>query len=89
MRPVSYLPGFDKDQTRMTKRGKDVKKLIAAVLILSKNGFLPLKYRAHKLRGEYDGYWECHLESNWLFVYRLTLERVLLFRTGTHVDLFE
>lgn len=89
MRPVSYLPGFNKDQTRMIKRGKDVKKLIEAVFFLAKNGFLPLQYRAHKLHGEYEGYWECHLESNWLLVYRLATERVLLFRTGTHADLFE
>ena len=89
MRPVSYLPGFDKDQTRMTRRGKDVKKLIQAVLLLSRDGFLPPKYHAHKLRGEYNGYLECHIESDWLLVYRVAQEKVLLFRTGTHSDLFE
>jgi mRNA interferase YafQ len=89
MRSVSYLSGFDKDQARMTRRGKDVRKLVAAVFLLAKNGLLPLPFRAHKLHGEYDGYWECHLESDWLLVYKLTTEKVLLFRTGTHSDIFE
>ncbi len=89
MRQISYTPGFNKDKTRMAKRGKDIKKLVSLVFLIAKNGFLPLQYRTHKLHGEYDGYWECHIESNWLLVFRLSTEKVLLFRTGTHADLFE
>jgi mRNA interferase YafQ len=40
------------------------------------------------LHGEYAGYWECHLESDWLLVYLLTPETVVIFRTGTHTDIF-
>lgn len=73
----------------MAGRGKDIEKFIETVFILATNGNLPIQYRAHKLRGEYEGYWECHIESDWLLVYSLTAETVLVFRTGTHSDLFE
>ena len=40
------------------------------------------------LKGEWKGYWECHIASNWLLIYKLTDDEVLLARTGTHADLF-
>ncbi|KKU82068.1 MAG: Addiction module toxin, RelE/StbE family [Parcubacteria group bacterium GW2011_GWA1_47_8] len=73
----------------MVGRGKDVEKFLKAVFILATKGNLPVQYKAHKLRGEYAGYWECHLESDWLLVYTLTSETVFVARTGTHSDLFE
>jgi mRNA interferase YafQ len=89
MRDVVYLPALKKDQVRMTRRGKDVQKLNDAVVFLAENGTLPVQYDAHKLHGEYAGYWECHLESDWLLVYTLTPETVVISRTGTHADIFE
>lgn len=73
----------------MARRGKDGEKLVNAVFILATKGSLPIQYGAHKLRGEYAGHWECHLESDWLLVYMITSETVLVVRTGTHSDLFE
>lgn len=89
MRTVTYSPILKKDKTRMVGRGKDIEKFIKAVFILAADGTLPIQYRAHKLRGEYEGCWECHLESDWLLVYALTIETVSVMRTGTHSDLFE
>lgn len=89
MRSVTYSPILKKDQVRMMRRGKDIEKLILAISILTIKGILPAQYDAHKLHGEYAGYWECHLESDWLLIYTLTQETVLVARTGTHADLFE
>lgn len=89
MRDVVYLPALKKDQTRMVRRGKDVQKFIDAVTFLAREGALPSRYDSHKLHGEYAGCWECHLESDWLLVYTLTPETVVISRTGTHADLFE
>ena len=44
--------------------------------------------RPHKLSGEYDGLWECHIENNWLLIYNFNDTEIILFRTGTHEDLF-
>lgn len=89
MRDVVYLHALKKDQVRMTRRGKDVQKFNDAVVSLAEKGVLPSRYDAHKLHGEYLGYWECHLESDWLLLYSLTPETVFIARTGTHADLFE
>ena len=89
MRDVIYLPALKKDQVRMTRRGKNVQKLSEAVIFLAEKGTLPSRYDAHKLQGEYFGYWECHLESNWLLIYKITDQEVVLVRTGSHADLFE
>lgn len=89
MRDVVYLPALKKDQVCMTRRGKNVQKLNDTVIFLAEKGTLPSSYNAHKLHGEYLGYWECHLESDWLLIYALTPETVFIARTGTHVDLFE
>ena len=88
MRTVSYSPLIRKDQARMVRRGKNTEKLIKAIFHLKENGTLPVQYGTHKLHGEYAGYWECHLESDWLLVYILTPETVVIFRTGTHTDIF-
>ncbi|MGD0023228.1 MAG: type II toxin-antitoxin system YafQ family toxin [Xanthobacteraceae bacterium] len=45
--------------------------------------------RPHPLKGDWKGYWECHISPDWLLIYKVTDEEVLLARTGTHADLFE
>lgn len=89
MRDVVYSPAIKKDQIRMARRGKNIQKLIDAVVSLAEEGILPNRYVAHKLHGEYVGYWECHLEPDWLLIFTLTSETVFISRTGTHTDLFE
>lgn len=89
MRNVIYAPSFKKDQERMARRGKDLEKLVALVTLLAKEGILPGRFRPHRLRGDYGGLWECHIEGDWLLVYDCTPTYVLLHRTGSHADLFE
>ena len=65
-----------------------MEKLEAIVQLLRDDEPLPISARPHKLTGEYDGFWECHLGPDWLLIYDSTDTEVLLARTGTHADLF-
>ncbi|MFT7087834.1 MAG: mRNA interferase YafQ [Rickettsiales bacterium] len=80
--------GFRKDLKLMKKRGKNINKLkeIALKLIAKEN--LPEKNRNHQLTGNYKGFSECHIEPDWLLIYRATAQNLILVRTGTHSDLF-
>jgi len=49
---------------------------------------LNLKYKNHTLVGNYAGYLECHIDPDWLLIYKLEEDRVIFERTGTHSDLF-
>lgn len=89
MRRVAQRKQFRNDVRRQKRRGKDVEELVAAVELLAEEGSLPAAYRPHKLSGEWRGVWECHIESDWLLIYAVTDEEVLLIRTGTHADLFD
>jgi mRNA interferase YafQ len=74
----------------MSKRGKNLSKINEVVVLLSETGNLPARYRPHKLKGDYTGYWEAHIEPDWLIVWEVN-ESVLvliLISTGSHSDLF-
>jgi mRNA interferase YafQ len=88
---------YEKELKLMIKRGKDLNKLDYLLEILEANInkgiehhlLLPEKYCLHKLIGKYKGYWECHIEPDWLLVYYLDDEVLRLERTGTHNDIFK
>jgi len=63
-------------------------KLKAIILNLAEDTVLPKKYANHKLRGAYKDCWECHIEPDWLLIYKKTSSTLLVCRTGTHSDLF-
>lgn len=88
MRRIAQHQRFRDDVKRQKRRGKNIGDLIAAVELLAEEGVLPSGYRAHRLSGAWRGVWECHIEPDWLLIYAVTEEEVLLIRTGTHVDLF-
>lgn len=79
---------FEKDIKLLTKRHQDFAKLKTLLELLVTQQPLPLTYRDHPLRGDYVGYRECHLEPDWLLIYRLEGEYLILARTGRHNDLF-
>jgi len=71
------------------KRGKDIDKLKIVIQHLSQDNLLAIEYRDHKLIGNFGGCRECHIEPDWLIIYRLTDDGGLeLIETGTHADLF-
>ena len=91
MYKISYTNRFKKSLKRCVKRGLNIDKLRDALLILEKKGVLPEKYKAHKLSGNYNGAWECHIEPDWLMIWEQNnMELTLLFiDTGSHSDLFD
>ena len=88
MRELIRSTAFRKDVKRAQKRGKDMEKLKAAILLLMEDVPLDPRFRDHSLKGEWLGYRDLHIEPDWVLLYRVTDAEVLLARTGTHSDLF-
>ena len=89
LRPI-YTKQFEKDLKLSQKRGKDLKKMKTVVEMLLSSNPLPLKCRDHWLSGNYAGRRECHIEPDWLLVYKPHPEEnaIIFDRLGTHSDLF-
>ena len=84
-----YQKRFEKDIKKATKRHLDMEKIKFVILKLLKEEPLPEKNRNHKLKGEFEGYLECHIEPDWLLIYKKTNTSIIFVRTGTHADLFK
>lgn len=79
---------FLSDLKKIKKRGYKLEKLDKIAKLLCYGRSLPQRCRPHKLIGEYQDLWECHIEPDWLLIYRLIEDRIEFIRTGTHSDLF-
>ena len=81
---------FEKDLKLCKKRNYNLNLLKEVIDLLQLEGKLPIKYKPHKLSGDFDGCWECHIKSDWLLVWKQNDDKLtLLFtNTGTHSDLF-
>ena len=81
---------FRKDVKRIQKRGYDMSVLTGVIQKLANGEKLPERYRDHMLTGDYAGCHECHITPDWLLVYEIRNQELLLCltRTGTHSDLF-
>jgi mRNA interferase YafQ len=80
---------FKRDIKLAEKRRKPMLKIKAIITKLINEESLDPKNRNHKLSGNYRDHWECHIEPDWLLIYRLTLTEVIFERTGSHSDLFK
>ena len=81
---------FRRDLKLAKKRGCKMERLRDVVNMLACEQKLDEKYRDHGLTGNYSGFRECHVEPDWLLIYRISQDALalFLFRTGTHSDLF-
>ncbi|MDP3898459.1 MAG: type II toxin-antitoxin system YafQ family toxin [Mesorhizobium sp.] len=79
---------FKRDVKRLEKRGNDMAKLRTVLRLLINEEPLPVQYRDHALRGDWVGFRDLHVESDWVLLYRIQGEELQLARTGTHSDLF-
>lgn len=79
---------FKKDVKLAKKRNKKIEKLKRVMSLIVSQEELPAKYENHKLSGIYKGCLECHIEPNWLLVYRISDNIVTFIATGSHSDLF-
>ena len=85
----SYSKQFKHDLKKMLKQGKQGSKIKSVMRSLINEEPLAAKYRDHKLIGNYKGRRECHIEPDWLLIYKRTTEDIIFERTGTHTDLFK
>ena len=92
MLKIVFTGQFKKDYKLAMKRGCDPHKLEAVIRMISSKQKLPDSYRDHALVNSknYKGVRECHIDSDWLLIYRVIQETLILelIRTGTHSDLF-
>ena len=89
MRAPLYTKQFEKDLKKMEKRGRPLKKIKGIIKKLVNEERLDARNKNHKLIGNYKGRRECHIEGDWLLIYKLTDSEITFERTGTHSDLFE
>ena len=89
MRQIKYKNVFDKDVKLAKKRGKDLTKLAEVIEFLEQEMLLPPKFSDHGLIGNYKGHRECHIEPNWLLIYKIEDDALILERLGSHSDLFK
>ena len=89
MKTLSRTSQFKKDVKRIKKRGRSLDKLRNTIEKLANGEELESKYHEHILQGQYATIRECHIEPNWLLLYKLSKTELILIRTGTHADLFE
>lgn len=87
---VQFTNQFKKDVKLAKKQGKDLEKLYAVIEALAEGKALEAKYRDHSLSGNYKSCRECHIEPDWLLIYEIIDDVLVLMlnRTGSHSELF-
>lgn len=88
---LEYGGKFLKDLKLAKRRGLNLKDLTDVIDMLQEGKILPLKYRDYLLTGNYKGFRECHINPDWLLIYKKkeAIKVVSLYRTGSHSDLFK
>jgi mRNA interferase YafQ len=79
---------FKRDVKLAERRGKDLAKLRELILLLVEGDSLPPRYKNHSLSGNWKHHRDCHIEPDWLLLYKIDGDDLHLVRTGTHSDLF-
>ena len=87
---IRFTTQFKKDIKLAKKQGKDIDKLFEVVEHLANGEALEDKYRDHDLSGNYKGCRECHIDPDWLLIYEIDNDVLILmlYRVGSHSDLF-
>lgn len=90
MLTIKYHTLFKKDFKRIKKRGYDILRLEKIVELLANEVLLPEQFKDHNLSGNYNGFRECHIAPDWLLIYQVNNNELVLVlsRTGSHSDLF-
>ena len=87
---VEWTSRFKRDYKLAEKRGRNMSLLHEVIDALASDDALPARYKDHALTGHYAGFRECHIQPDWLLIYRIqkNILTLTLFRTGSHSDLF-
>ena len=88
---IKYTNQFKRDLKLAKKQNKNIDKLYEVINKLASGEKLDAKYRDHELTGDYKGARECHVEHDWLLVYEIINDILvlMLYRIGSHSDLFK
>lgn len=88
---IQFTNQFKKDLKLAKKQGKNLDKLFEVINILAKEEKLGTKFKDHDLSGNYKGTRECHIEPDWLLIYEIDNNALILmlYRLGTHSELFK
>ena len=85
---IIYTSQFKKDYKLAKKQGKDIEKLFKVIDILSNNKKLDKIYDDHCLNGIFKKHRECHISPDWLLIYKIENDNLILIRLGSHSELF-
>lgn len=87
---IHQVSEFRRDVKRLIRSGKDVSKLETVISLLVEENVLPEQYKNHPLKGTYKGYFDCHIEPDWVLIYKIDSinSRLILVRTGSHSQIF-
>jgi mRNA interferase YafQ len=80
---------FDKELIQAVKSGKDITKIKEVIKKLVNREPLERKYKDHKLKGKFTNRRECHIEPDWLLIYKIEVDTIFFERTGSHSELFK
>lgn len=86
---VSTTKQFNRDVRLMIRQGKNMEKLFSVMRMLEAKSNLETNKNDHPLKGNYVGQRECHIEPDWLLIYKITKTHLYLTRTGSHSELFK
>lgn len=79
---------FRRDIKRLSRQGADLSKIETVIKVLVTQEPLAERYRDHSLTGNWVGYRDCHVQPDWLLIYRVIDDELELTRTGSHAELF-
>lgn len=86
---IYYTNQFKRDYKRIKKQNKDIAKLRIVIEKLITKEPLEVKYKGHPLTGNWKGFRDCHIEPDWLLIYKSSENTLILERTGSHSELFK
>jgi mRNA interferase YafQ len=86
---LHYTTQFKKDYKRVKKQNIDLDKLRAVIEKMVVGQPLESKYKDHQLFGNWKGHRDCHIEPDWILIYRISIDDLYLERTGSHSELFK
>jgi len=89
LKDVQHTTRFKKDYKRMKGRGADVTLLKEVIVALRKGAELEAKFKNHRMEGRWKECFDCHIQPDWVLIYRITDSSVILQAMGTHSDLFK
>lgn len=85
---ITQTTQFKKEFKKQKKRERDLQRLHVIIKLLASGEILPLKNQDHALSGNWLGWRDCHIEPDWLLLYKIVGDELILGRTGSHSDLF-